>query len=148
VSSDYLTGHVLLVGYGRVGKRIAAALLARGVRLVVAEENRERVEQLRAQGLHAVAGDASEPAVLIQAHVARARLLVVAIPDTFHVRRMIETARALNPGIQVIIRSHSEEEAALLQQDGATEVFLGEETLAVAMAGRVLEKAAASDKVH
>lgn len=148
VSSDYLTGHVLLVGYGRVGKRIAAELLARGLRLVVAEENRERVEQLRAQGLHAVAGDASEPAVLIQAHVARARLLVVAIPDTFHVRRMIETARALNPGIQVIIRSHSEEEAALLQQDGATEVFLGEETLAVAMAGRVLEKATASDKSH
>jgi len=148
VSSDYLTGHVLVVGYGRVGKRIAAALLARGLRLVVADENRERVEQLRAQGMHAVAGDASEPAVLIQAHVARARLLVIAIPDTFHVRRMIETARALNPDIQVIIRSHSEEEARLLQQDGAAEVFLGEETLAVAMVGRVLEKAAAPAHGH
>lgn len=148
VSSDYLTGHVLLVGYGRVGKRIAAMLRARGLRLVVADENRERVEQLRAQGLHAVAGDASEPAVLIQAHVARAQLLVIAVPDTFHVRRMIETARALNPAIQVILRSHSEEEAKLLQQESAAEVFLGEETLAVAMAGRVLEKAAAPAADH
>jgi monovalent cation:H+ antiporter-2, CPA2 family len=148
VSSDYLTGHVLLVGYGRVGKRIAAMLRARGLRLVVADENRERVEQLRAQGLHAVAGDASEPAVLIQAHVARAQLLVIAVPDTFHVRRMIETARALNPAIQVILRSHSEEEAKLLQQESAAEVFLGEETLAVAMAGRVLEKAAAPAAGH
>ena len=148
VSSDYLTGHVLLVGYGRVGKRIAAALRERGLRLVVADENRERVEQLRAQGLHAVAGDASEPAVLIQAHVARAQFLVIAVPDTFHVRRMIETARALNPVVQVILRSHSEEEAKLLQQESAAEVFLGEETLAVAMAGRVLEKAAALAAGH
>lgn len=148
VSSDYLTGHVLLVGYGRVGRRIAAALRARGLRLVVADENRERVEQLRAQGLHAVAGDASEPAVLIQAHVARARLLVIAVPDTFHVRRMIETARALNPAIQVILRSHSEEEAALLQQDSAVDVLLGEETLAAAMVGHVLEKAAAPASGH
>ncbi|WP_257385709.1 YbaL family putative K(+) efflux transporter [Tahibacter caeni] len=147
VSSDYLTGHVLLVGYGRVGRRIAAAVLERGLRLVVAEENRERVETLRTEGLHAVAGDASEPAVLIQAHVARARLLVIAIPDTFHVRRMVETARMLNPQIQVIVRSHSEEEARLLQQEQA-EVFLGEETLAVAMTRSVLEKAAAPAGSH
>jgi CPA2 family monovalent cation:H+ antiporter-2 len=148
VSSDYLTDHVLLVGYGRVGKRIAAALRERGLRLVVADENRERVEQLRMQGLHAVAGDASEPAVLIQAHIARARLLVIAIPDTFHVRRMVEIARALNPAIQVVVRSHSEEEARLLQRENIAEVFLGEETLAVAMTQNVLEKAAAPAPGH
>jgi len=144
VSSDYLTDHVLLVGYGRVGRRIAAAVLERSLRLVVAEENRERVETLRAEGLHAVAGDASEPAVLIQAHVARARVLVIAIPDTFHVRRMIETARILNPNIQVIVRSHSEEETRLLRQEQA-EVFLGEEALAIAMTRSVLEKATAPE---
>ncbi len=148
VSSDYLTDHVLLVGYGRVGKRIAAALRERGLRLVVADENRERVEQLRIQGLHAVAGDASEPAVLIQAHVARARLLVIAIRDTFHVRRMVEIARALNPAIQVVVRSHSEEEARLLQRENIAQVFLGEETLAVAMTQNVLEKAAAPAPGH
>lgn len=143
VSSDYLTGHVLLVGYGRVGRRIAAALRERGLRLVVAEENRERVEALREQGIHAVAGDASEPAVLVQAHVARARVLVIAIPDTFHVHKMVETARMLNPAIQVIVRSHSEEEAALLQQNG-TEVLLGEETLANEMTRLVVDKATAT----
>ena len=148
VSSDYLTGHVLLVGYGRVGRRIAAALRERGLRLVVADENRERVEQLRAEGLHAVAGNASEPAVLIQAHVARARVLVIAIPDTFHVRRMAEIARALNPAIQVVVRSHSEEEARLLQRENIARVFLGEETLAMAMTGDVLEKAATPAPGH
>jgi monovalent cation:H+ antiporter-2, CPA2 family len=148
VSSDYLTGHVLLVGYGRVGRRICAALRERGLHLVVAEQNRERVEALREHGVHAVAGDASEPAVLIQAHVARARLLVIAIPDTFHVRRMVENARMLNPEIQVIVRSHSEEEAALLQKETPAEVFLGEETLAQAMTERVLHKATAAAAGH
>ncbi len=60
----------------------------------------------------AVLGDASEPAVLIQAHIADARMLVIATPDTFDVRQMVETARTLNPGIEIVVRSHNEEEAA------------------------------------
>ena len=75
VDQARLTGHVLLVGYGRVGRRIGEALIERGTPLVVAEQNRERVESLRARGVPAVSGDAAEPAVLIQAHVARARML-------------------------------------------------------------------------
>ena len=144
VSSESVTGHVLLVGYGRVGRRIATAVRKRGLRLVVADQNRERVEALREAGFAAVAGDASEAAVLIQAHIARANVLVIAIPDTFHVRRMVEIARALNPSVQVVVRSHSEEEAHLLQQEQVGQVFLGEETLADAMAGSVLDKATAS----
>ena len=81
-----LTGHVVLVGYGRVGRRIGEALTARGVPFVVAEQNRELVEALRARGIPAVSGDAADPAVLIQAHVARARMLVIATPDTFAAR--------------------------------------------------------------
>ncbi|MET0543639.1 MAG: cation:proton antiporter, partial [Variovorax sp.] len=109
----YLSRQVVLVGYGRVGRRIAAALAEHDIPFVVAEQNRELVEKLRADGKAAVWGDAADPAVLIQAHVARARVLVVATPDTLHVRRMIETALTLNPGIQTVVRSHNEEEAAL-----------------------------------
>lgn len=129
----YLSGQVVLVGYGRVGRRIGEALAERGIPYVVAEQNRERVERLRADGMAAVHGDASEPAVLIQAHIVNASLLVIAIPDTFKVRRMIETARTLNPRIETIIRSHNEEEAALLEQEGATKVFLGARELAMNM---------------
>ncbi len=83
----FLQGQVVLVGYGRVGRRIASAMQARGIPFVVAEQNRETVEKLRADGIAAVSGDASEPAVLIQAHIARARMLVVATPDTLNVRK-------------------------------------------------------------
>ena len=119
MSTDHakLSGQVVLVGYGRVGRLIARDLGARGVHFVVAEQNRERVEELRSQGVAAVAGDAGEAAVLIQAHVARAAMLVVATPDTVRVRAMIEVARALNPGIRIVLRSHSAGEAELLRRE-------------------------------
>ena len=142
--AESLTGHVVLVGYGRVGSRIAEALGARGIRLVVAEQNRELVERLRERNIPAVSGDATEPAVLIQAHVARASLLVVATPNTFQVRKIVETARVLNPRIETLIRTHSDDEAALLRRDNLGTVFMGEHELALAMTRGVLERVEAA----
>jgi monovalent cation:H+ antiporter-2, CPA2 family len=135
-----LTGHVVLVGYGRVGRRVGKALAERGVSLVVAEQNRELVEALRGRGVAAVSGDASDPAVLVQAHIVRARMLVIAMPDSFRARKMIEIARTLNPKVEVVVRTHSEEEAALLQKEHAGRVFMGEHELALGMARHVLER--------
>lgn len=129
----YLARQVVLVGYGRVGRRIAAALREAAIPCVVVDEHRERVEDLRAQGAPAVIGDAAEPAVLIQAHIAEAALLVIAVPDALGVRRMIETARTLNPQVQVAVRSHHEDEAKWLAAEGGARVFVGEEELAQAM---------------
>ena len=140
VDPAVLTGQVVLVGYGRVGKRIAASLTAQGVPFVVAEQNRELVEKLRAAGVPAVTGDASDPAVLIQAHIARAGMLVIATPDPLGVRKMAQTARALNPGIELVVRTHNEEEAALLEQEQVGKVFMGEHELGLGMARHVLAR--------
>ncbi len=137
-----LTGHVLLVGYGRVGRRVAEALTARGVPIVVAEQNRELVESLRAAGVPAVSGDAAEPAVLIQAHVARARMLAIAVPNVFLALRMLEIARTLNPGIETVAYVHSEDEAALLLKQNIGRVFQDEHELASGMSRHLLERAA------
>ncbi|MEO7160347.1 MAG: YbaL family putative K(+) efflux transporter [Polaromonas sp.] len=136
----YLKGQVVLVGYGRVGRRIAAALEARGIPYVVAEQNRELVEDLRKQGKAAVSGNAADPVVLIQAHIANAAMLVIASPDPLNVRQMVDTARTLNPGIEIVLRSHSEDESQLLRKDGIGTVFFGEEELAKSMTGHVLER--------
>jgi len=133
----YLSGHVVLVGYGRVGRRIAEQLSGNGMPVVVVELIRERVAQLRAIGLTAVAGDAAEPATLVQAHITGAQWLVVATPDTFSVRQMVANARLLNPQIRIVVRSHNEEEAALLSEEGVGRVFLGEAELADGMAAYV-----------
>ena len=150
VNQELLTGHVLLVGYGRVGRRIAKALAERGLPFVVAEQNREVVEGLRQRNIPAVSGNASEPAVLIQAHVARASLLVIATPDPVQVRKMVDIARTLNPKIETLLRTHSDEEAALMQREGLGTVFMGEHELAKAMTRQVLIRmgAAIDERAH
>ena len=140
VPQAFLTGQVVLVGYGRVGRRIAQALDARQVRYVVAEQNRERVEELRARGVPAVSGDASDPAVLIQAHIARASMLVITTPDAFSARQMIEIARTLNAGIEVVVRAHGDDDAALITREQPGTVFIGEQALAAGMAAHVLAR--------
>jgi CPA2 family monovalent cation:H+ antiporter-2 len=140
VDVETLTGHVLLVGYGRVGRRIAEALGAQGIRYVVAEQNREIVERLRARHINAVSGDASDPAVLIQAHVARAGILVIATPSTLEMRKMSEIARALNPKIEILLRTHNEEESALLERDNVGKVFMGEHELAISMTQHIVNR--------
>ena len=139
VGQDKLKGQVVLVGYGRVGRAIAQALDEQGIAYVVAEQNRELVDKLRREDQPAVAGNAAEPSVLIQAHIAHAAMLVIATPDTFHVRAMIETARALNPAIRCVVRTHNMEEAELLRSENVGEVFVGEQELAGSMTRHVLK---------
>jgi CPA2 family monovalent cation:H+ antiporter-2 len=136
-AGKYLAQQVVLVGYGRVGRHIAAALAEQGQAFVVADHNRERVAQLRAAGIAAVHGDATDPAVLIQAHIAQARLLVIATAASVDARPMIETARTLNPGIQTVVRALSDEEAQRLQADGAVQALVAETELARAVVQRV-----------
>ncbi|MGV0962181.1 MAG: YbaL family putative K(+) efflux transporter [Limnohabitans sp.] len=136
--AKYLAHQVVLVGWGRVGKLIGTSLTEQGIPYVVADTNRESVEALRAQGIPAVWGDATEPGVLIQAHIRDARALVIATPDTIQVRTMVETAKTLNPNISVVVRSHNAEEAKRLEEDGAGTVFVGESELAKSMIGFVV----------
>ena len=136
----YLAGQVVLVGYGRVGHRIAEALNERGIPFVVAEQNREEVEALRKRGIAAVSGNAADPAVLIQAHIAEAAMLVIATPDPIGVRKMAETARLLNPRIEVVLRTHNEKESELLRKEGLGTVFYGEEELAKGMTSYVIHR--------
>lgn len=136
----YLEGQVVLVGYGRVGRRIGEALAERGIPYVVVEQIREQVEGLRKQGIAAVSGNAADPIVLVQAHIATAAMLVIAIPDPIGVGQMIDTARTLNPGIEIVLRTHSEYETQLMRNDRVGSVFFGEEELAKGMTSHVVQR--------
>ncbi|KTC81520.1 YbaL family putative K(+) efflux transporter [Legionella brunensis] len=137
---EYLSEQVVLVGYGRVGKRIAQLLSEKAIPYVVVDENREVIERLRASGIPAVYGDASEPAVLIQGHIARAGMLMIAVPDAVHVRKMIQCAQKVNPAIEMIVRTHNEEEAELLQKEITGKVFFAEGEIAKNMGHYALNR--------
>lgn len=136
----YLSNQVVLVGYGRVGQRIGEVLLKNNIPFVVAEQNREIVEDLREKQITAVFGDASEPEVLIQAHITHARMLVVATPNAFETLQMIKIAHALNPKLDVLVRTHNKEEGVLLKQEKVGKIFLGEDELGKSMSKHVLRR--------
>jgi CPA2 family monovalent cation:H+ antiporter-2 len=136
----YLSGQVVLVGYGRVGRRIAKILDEKHIPYVVTEANRAIVEELRAKNIPAVCGDAADANVLIQAHIAKAGMLVAATSNTFHVRQMVDIARKLNPKIETVIRTHNEEEAELWVKENIGRIFLSEQQLAGGMAEHVLQR--------
>ncbi|MEK6736517.1 MAG: YbaL family putative K(+) efflux transporter [Pseudomonadota bacterium] len=136
----FLKGQIVLVGYGHVGQRIANALDEQDIPYIIAEQNRELVQDLRKQGKNAVSGDATEPSVLIQAHITDAAMLVIATPDPLNVRQMIDTARTLNPEIEIVLRTRSEDETKLLREDKLGTVFFGEEELAKSMTHHILQR--------
>jgi CPA2 family monovalent cation:H+ antiporter-2 len=137
--AKYLSNQVVLVGWGRVGKLIANSLTEQGIPFVVAEENRAFVEKLRQIDIPAVWGDATEPEVLVQAHIREAKALVIATPETVMVSKMTEVAQALNPNIQIVVRSHNVEEAALIEEESGATVFVGERELANSMLTHIVK---------
>ncbi|HAU0818079.1 TPA: cation:proton antiporter [Legionella pneumophila] len=137
---EYLSGQVVLIGYGRVGKRVAHLLSEKNIPYVVIEENRELITSLRASGIPSVYGDASEPSVLIQSHIVHASLLMILIADTVHLRKIIHYAYQLNPKIEIVVRTHDEEEAALLQKEITGKVFFAEGEIAKSMGEYALSR--------
>ena len=128
-----LTGHAVIVGYGRVGSAIGKALADWNLPYVVVERDRRRVEDLRAQGVPAVFGDAAAPGILEAADIATAHLLVVATPDSHQGRRLLAKAREANPGIDSVVRTHSDAERRRLEEDRVGLVLMAERELALGM---------------
>jgi CPA2 family monovalent cation:H+ antiporter-2 len=133
-------GHAVVVGHGRVGSSITRVLEQERLPFVVIERDRPRHDALRARGVPAVFGDATDPAILGSAGIGAARLLIVATPDSYRARRVLELAETANPGIQAVVRTHSEDELARLRTTVNGHVVMGERELARTMLLYVLRQ--------
>lgn len=140
VDQAYLRDQVVIVGYGGVGRRITENLINQNIKVVIAEENREIVEKLRQANIAAVTGVATEPGVLIQAHIMHARLLVISPMDILDIHRIVDIAKQLNPQIQVLICAESKEEAAVIRDENIGEVFYAKEEMAKNMSHHILNQ--------
>ena len=133
-----LTGHAVLVGFGRVGSLVGEALLAAARPLLVIEDRAEAVAPLKARGVEVITGNASAPPVAKAANIARARWLVVAIPNAFEAGEIVEQARAANPTLEIVARAHSDAEVEYLKGFGADFIIMGEREIARGMIERLL----------
>ena len=130
-----LVNHAVICGYGRVGRLIGPALGRRGFTYAVITQQREEVDRLRSQGVIAIYGDAAHTEVLEMAGVQAARLVVVATSEPNETRLIVERVQALDPGVDIVVRTHSDAQAAHLRSlGGKVQAVHGERELAVQMA--------------
>ncbi len=125
--------HVILVGYGRVGRMIAAEMATRGRALVVIEDQADVVSRAIEAGFQVVRGNATQEATLRAAGIKHAAKLLIAIPEGFEGGVVAERARAMSPEIQIIARAHSDAEVEFLSRLGADQVVMGERETAARM---------------
>lgn len=127
--------HLILIGYGRVGRLIAAGTRETSRAIVVIEDQEDVAKDARADGMTVHVGNAADPAVLEEAGIREATKLLIAIPEGFEAGGIAQRARAMNPGIAIIARAHSDAEVAQLETHGADHVVMGEREIADRMLG-------------
>jgi len=128
-----LTDHVVLVGHGRVGSVISAALREDRTRYLVIETNEDAAAELRQQSIETITGNSADPEVVRAANLPAASCLLVAIPEAFEGGQTVMQARRANPDLLIIARAHSDEEVEYLKKNGASIVIMGEFEIAKAM---------------
>ena len=135
-----LANHIVLVGHGRVGSAISAALRTKGVPLFVIEYNEDAVAALKTTGVETLSGNAADPELIATANLGGARCLLVAIPNAFEGGQVVQQARAINPKLIIVARAHSEAEIEHLKKHGADLVVMGEHEIAKAMLDNIFER--------
>jgi CPA2 family monovalent cation:H+ antiporter-2 len=138
--------HAIVVGGGRVGGRVAAALQGVGLPVLVLDQDPVVVQRLKAEGISTIWGDASRPAILASAHPERARLLVAALPDAKSTEIVVAEARRANAAVPILARAARQEDVASLMTAGVTAAISPEEagaTLLVEQCARALDLPAA-----
>jgi len=133
-----IAGHAILVGYGRVGSQLAKLLQARGVPLVVIDDDADLVARSRANGFLSIRGNAANPRVMDEAAPGRANMAVFAIPQALEAGETIARLKAINPSITVLARAHSDGQVKHLLEHGADAAVLAERELAYSLAEMVM----------
>jgi voltage-gated potassium channel len=121
---DALEGHIIVCGFGRVGRFVAQDLKAEEIPFVILEKDPERMELTRRFGYLALQGNAANENLLDEAGIRRARGLVAAVDSDAENVYITLTARGLNPRLYIIARANFEESESKLLRAGADRVLL------------------------
>ncbi|AGH50593.1 potassium efflux system protein [Sphingomonas sp. MM-1] len=131
-------GHVVIVGHGRVGSIVAKGLTDAGERVTVIEAQADKSGLPAHEKATVLAGNPASGALLREAGIDKARMLFVAIPESFEAGQIVEQARALNPALRIVARAHSDAESAYLETHGADRAIMGEREIARRMIDEAL----------
>jgi CPA2 family monovalent cation:H+ antiporter-2 len=139
--------HVVICGHGRVGREVRVLLDFAGIPYIVVDYNRQIARELYKKQKQIIFGDPGDPDVLASAKVEKAKVLVVAVPDRFSQRKIIQNALKLNPQIKIICRSHRDEDIVDLLNYGANAIVMPEFEAGIKIGMHVLEEFGIEDQV-
>jgi CPA2 family monovalent cation:H+ antiporter-2 len=140
-----IADHVVICGYGRVGKYIGRALQMSGVQFLVVDYDQSTLKSLKESGIQTIYGDPADKEVLDYAQVDLAKAIVIAIPDRHTQEMVIGNAVSLNRKIKIICRTHHEEDQRHLKSLGVHLVVQPEFEAALSIVGRLLSEFGVTD---
>lgn len=120
---ETLSDHVVIVGYGRVGRHIVDVLGSLGISHLVVDADATRIAALEQRGIPTLFGDAANSEILAHAHLPRARALVVALPDEATTEMTVMSARRLAPDLSIVARAITPDGVKRLAALGAQDVI-------------------------
>lgn len=120
---EKLEGHIILCGFGRVGRGAADELRQAALPYVVVDHNEDRVEHAMKQGMLAVLADASRDETLRDVGIEKARGLIATLGSDADNLFLIITAKTLNPNLQLCARVSEESSEQKMRRAGADFVF-------------------------
>jgi len=133
--SAELSNHVVLVGYGRVGRQVAESLVLANTPFIIVDYNLRVLKEARRQGFSYVYGDPTCEEVLRAAGVSCARAIILAVPEVMAEELIIKEVRRLNGQIKIYCRAHTKEDADFLRGFSPTAVIEPELEAARAISG-------------
>ena len=139
-SEPEIKDHLIIVGFGFSGKTISKAAKAAGIPYIIVEANPDIVKQEKTKGERIQYGDATFGAVLEHAGIKNARVLIIGISDAAATRKIVETAKELNPNVCIIAKVRDLQEMKRLNALGADEIIPEEYETSVEIFVRMLEK--------
>ena len=146
-----LKNHVVVCGFGRIGRMLARDLAAGGAPFVILERDEARVEEARAAGHLAIQGDATDEASLRAVGIERATILATVLPGDATNVFITLTARGLNAALRIIARGEAPSTEKKLIQAGADQVILPTHISAERIAAMILyphQPTSAADEPH
>ncbi|MFB2837372.1 cation:proton antiporter [Floridanema evergladense] len=135
-----LQNHVVICGYGRVGRNLVQQVQQHGYPVVVIDQSESKIQQLREAGISYVYGNAASLHVLQTAGVAQAKGMGICLPDAMSTRNALRRALELSPDLDVVVRANKDKDIELLYQLGAKEVVQPEFEASLELVSHLLNR--------
>ena len=141
-----ISDHIVVAGYGRVGRVLVRVLRDRNYTVLVIENSEAAIRGLRQENIPYIFGDADSELVVEKAYLKKAKAIALALPDPSSTRILLKLAREINPDLDIVARSHSDGEIDLLTKLGAAEVVQPEFEAALEMGRQILSTLGEDDR--